>query len=153
MCSDPRVICKENLNSINKQFNPHNLSGSLEAQPILKGGCFSCGGYYSRFIALAPGQSLQLKSQIVTIGSSTVLMWVVENPTEFVPLLNAEYTFVDWDTAAQMTYYGHLEPVFNPSDSYNAILECVMAPNVMNYQSKEATNFGKGKYVYENLYG
>ena len=152
VCSDGRVFAKENINSYDKQFHPDNLSGSLEAAPILKGGCFSCGGYYSRFIALAPGQTLQLRSQIITIGSSEVLIWVVENDMDFVPLLNSVYEFMDGETANTIVYQGHNLPVFNPADAYNAILECVLSPNVMNYQTQEVTNTGKGKFLESQLY-
>lgn len=97
VCADPRIIAESNLDLNNEtpfiggytvdanfRGSPHSSSHSIN-----QAGYFSCDGYMSRFILLLPGQTLQLRSQILKMESGVqgvdreVLVWIVENPSEF----------------------------------------------------------------------
>lgn len=51
-----------------------------------KHGCFVCNGRRGRFLLLMPGQALHLTSSIERWGNDDVLMWYVDNASEFVPI-------------------------------------------------------------------
>lgn len=51
-----------------------------------KHGCFVCNGRRGRFLLLMPGQALHLTSSIERWGNEDVLMWYVDNTSEFVPI-------------------------------------------------------------------
>ena len=147
VCSDARIVSAANLSSQNNRFNPSALDASLGAQPNLHAGCFSCGGYMSRFIILLPGQTLQLRSQIVRFsgGGRDVLTWVVENPTEFVPFLKqnvlSQIRLSAYDSAVVYMDYKSNLASFNPSDGYQGSQETIMGPKVLENLSDRTLNF------------
>lgn len=51
-----------------------------------KHGCFVCNGRRGRFLLLMPGQALHLTSSIERWDNEDVLMWYVDNASEFVPI-------------------------------------------------------------------
>lgn len=153
VCSDGRVICKENLRT-GVMYNPStDADASISPHPQLHAGLFSCGGCIARFIVLLPGQTLQLRSQIVSINSRDVLIWVVENPSEFVPYedsgFNANIQFIpspggDSDTLNYISNFAG----FNPTDDYHGSQETVMVPSVMNLRSAKSILF---QQIYNNV--
>lgn len=161
VCADGRVLADANIKSALNQFNPSELSGQSNGQPILHGGCFSCMGYIARFIILLPGQSLQLRSQIITIGTypaydaqtdtvtvreRKVLTWVVENPTEFVPFApgGGEIDFNIQGSPQQGIYsleYVSGAASYNRTDGYHSWYETILAPAVMNLRTDKTIAF------------
>lgn len=120
VCSDGRIVCKQNVDGT-KFINPTNYADSTT---IYDGGVFYCGGYISRFIALLPGQTLQLRSQLMTIGSRSLLVWMVENPGEFIPL-GGKTVAVD---GINLTFG---TPVADFADARRGSSECVMGHEVL----------------------
>lgn len=51
-----------------------------------KHGCFVCNGRRGRIILLMPGQALHLTSSVERWDNEDVLMWYVDNASEFVPI-------------------------------------------------------------------
>lgn len=146
VCADGRVISRENITSDSK-YNPStDADGSSSAHPQLHAGVFSCGGYLSRFIILLPGQTLQLRSQIISVSSREVLVWFVENPSEFEPYHdsqgNSQLQFVSYSggSSGTLTFVG-AEGSFNPTDSYHGSQESIMVPKVMNMRSDRQIAF------------
>lgn len=147
VCADGRIVASENIRS-NRQFNPSEMGG--QDDNILHGGSFSCMGRLARFIVLLPGQTLQLRSQIVTVGSfqeldeeadtlSTearrVLIWVVENPTEFEPLLPRTAKLI-FDCQKDRVMYSleYLSGLasYNTVNTYHSWNDTILAPAVLN---------------------
>lgn len=120
VCSDGRIACQQNLNG-NKFIDPTNYADSTD---MYDAGVFYCGGYITRFIALLPGQTLQLRSQLMTIGSRTILVWMVENPTEFVPLSGKSL-----EVGSHTLTFG--TPVADFSDARRGQSECLMGHEVL----------------------
>ena len=91
--ADPRIVCQQNTVYVQGRTTEPYIGGyrvyahrGISAQGNdIKGhaGCLSCGGYNARFCVLLPGQTLKLRSQLMTLENHTVLTWVVENPTDF----------------------------------------------------------------------
>lgn len=91
--ADPRIVCQQNTVYVQGRTTEPYIGGyrvyahrGITAQGNdIKGhaGCLSCGGYNARFCVLLPGQTLKLRSQLMTLENHTVLTWVVENPTDF----------------------------------------------------------------------
>ena len=138
VCSDARLLAEENYDGedgvyeFEKRLVPNDGYGVV---PKWNGGLFSCGGYLARFIAVLPGQTLQLRSQIMKIDVyQEVLVWVVENPTEFVPMINPLII----DTGETVYLYGDSHdntnplPTVNFTSSYNGILDTWMGHEVLN---------------------
>lgn len=144
VCADGRIMAEDNVRQTKArpQFDPSIASfgyGTTDASRY-HGGCFSCGGYRARFIILLPGQSLQLRSQIISINGRKVLTWIVENPAEFVPYLPGGS---QGSVAALSMEYGsnelnYLSGYANYSvvaGDYHAYYETILAPAVMNYRT------------------
>ena len=138
VCSDARLLAEENYDGevgvyeFEKRLVPNDGYGVV---PKWNGGLFSCGGYLARFIAVLPGQTLQLRSQIMKIDVyQEVLVWVVENPTEFVPMINPLII----DAGETVYLYGDSHdntnplPTVNFTSSYNGILDTWMGHEVLN---------------------
>ena len=149
VCADGRIICEENLSAGTTQYNPSVSNSQSGSQPELHAGCFSCGGFMARFIVLLPGQSLQLRSQIVKMDNRDVLVWVVENPSEFEPYISdTEDTIID---LSDTLVYESNTANYNQQDDMHGGYEIIMAPDVMNLRQ----NDGNNKYrtiKFENLY-
>lgn len=128
VCADARIISSENIEAEGGERNQLTPNNTEEAW-IWNAGLFSCGGYQARFIAVLPGQSLQLRSQIMTIdkdnNTQEVLVWVVENSSEFVPLK----TPLSCDGI--MLYQGY-QPTFAPTQSHRGVEDCWMGHPVLN---------------------
>lgn len=120
VCSDGRIVSKQNVDG-NKFINPTNYADSSD---MYDAGIFYCGGYITRFIALLPGQTLQLRSQLMTIGTRTLLVWMVENPTEFVPLAGKGLKI-----GSRSLTFG--TPVADFSDARRGQSECLMGHEVL----------------------
>ena len=148
VCSDGRVISKGNIDS-ERPYNPSTDADGSLMQPQLHAGLFSCGGYIARFIVLLPGQTLQLRSQIVLSGYRKVLVWVVENPTEFVPFFSSSkaskiefVTYPDGSSSGTLDYISNIAS-FNPTVHYHGSAETIMVPAAMNYRSDRVLVFSE----------
>ena len=148
VCSDPRLVCYDNVNTADETKQLVKMGYNDGQSYLWQPGRFSCGGYVSRFIALLPGQTLQLRSQILDVATSEidedtgeyvkreVLTWVVVNASDFVPIDRA--VLVD----------GSLEIGYNPvgidfSNSGGAGLrteiECVLGNRVLALDDAQTT--------------
>ncbi|MBR3727262.1 MAG: hypothetical protein IKN21_06720 [Prevotella sp.] len=148
VCSDGRVISKGNIES-ERPYNPSTDADGSLMQPQLHAGLFSCGGYIARFIVLLPGQTLQLRSQIVMSNYRKVLVWVVENPTEFVPFFSSSkaskiefVTYPDGSISGTLDYISNIAS-FNPTVHYHGSAETIMVPAAMNYRSDRVLVFSE----------
>lgn len=91
--ADPRIVCQQNTVYVQGRttepyiggYRVYAHRGNTAQGNDIKGhaGCLSCGGYNARFCVLLPGQTLKLRSQLMTLENHTVLTWVVENPADF----------------------------------------------------------------------
>lgn len=138
VCADARLISNGNAEST-RPVVKRGASGSTSNAFFWQPGRMSCGGYVARFIVLLPGQSLQLRSQVLDVPTNEidgdtgeritrkVLTWVVENASEFVPLTMRD---------VQLDYYGFsfglTTPAFAPTAPQEAVMECVLAHPVLN---------------------
>ena len=137
VCSDARLIASENItNSSNyyhgtytyeldtPNFTPqHGTNGNTKDTDA---GFFMCGGFSTRFIFVAPGQTLQLRSQISTTRGHDVLYWIVENVTDFVPLPNFALQFRHWNDSNAVIYSNGINDsdyrkniTFDPTEGYH----------------------------------
>lgn len=84
--ADPRIAFKRNYESDanSKVFPEGSLSPSYK-EGRYKHGCFVCNGRRGRILLLMPGQALHLTSSVEKWGNEDVLMWYVDNASEFEP--------------------------------------------------------------------
>ena len=146
VCADARIVSSANIvrtssypfigtymkeSSSSREQNP---SGNVA---VNDSGRFSCGGYMSRFIILLPGQTLQLRSQIISMRGRKVLNWVVENPTEFSPINNfpielLHYSDYQDDHPNDGLYLkGPSSAAFTPTDAQNATCDVILGASVL----------------------
>lgn len=86
--ADPRIAFLKNYTGSG------TIKPESDGSPSYKGvnnagykhGCFVCNGRRGRFLLLMPGQALHLTSSIERWGNDDVLMWYVDNASEFVPI-------------------------------------------------------------------
>ncbi len=148
VCSDPRLVCYDNVNTADETKQLVKMGYNDGQSYLWQPGRFSCGGYVSRFIALLPGQTLQLRSQILDVATSEidentgeyvkreVLTWVVVNASDFVPIDRA--VLVD----------GSLEIGYNPvgidfansgGTGLRTEIECVLGNRVLALEDAQTT--------------
>ncbi len=86
--ADPRIAFLKNYTGSGTIYPASNGSPSYkdENNAGYKHGCFVCNGRRGRFLLLMPGQALHLTSSIERWGNEDVLMWYVDNASEFVPI-------------------------------------------------------------------
>lgn len=86
--ADPRIAFLKNYTGSGTIYPESNGSPSYkdENNAGYKHGCFVCNGRRGRFLLLMPGQALHLTSSIERWGNEDVLMWYVDNASEFVPI-------------------------------------------------------------------
>lgn len=156
VCADGRLITQRNIKSSGVQWK-----GTSEAtDPVFYGGCFSCGGYAPRFILVAPGQTLQLRSQIVSVNAYTeVLVWVVENSSEFVPMGEGGNQFpVRFDNRNNpsvsdcMWVRNYGVPAYNVLNSNRAEKECLLAPLTLKKSYWTELNHEYGGFSMYKIY-
>lgn len=84
--ADPRIAFKKNYESDanSKVFPEGSLSPSYK-EGRYKHGCFVCNGRRGRILLLMPGQALHLTSSVEKWDNEDVLMWYVDNASEFEP--------------------------------------------------------------------
>ena len=85
--ADPRIAFKKNYESdANSKVLPEGSYNPSYEDGIYKHGCFVCNGRRGRFLLLMPGQTLHLTSSIEKWDNEEVLMWYIDNASEFVPI-------------------------------------------------------------------
>ena len=124
VCADARILAQSNIESGSPFLGGSNVGGG--SGDVLHAGCFSCGGYFSRFIVLLPGQTLQLRSQIISMNSRDVLIWQVENPTEFLPVGGQVVELQDVN-GYQINYVTPTAATWNPG-GLTGTYETLLAP-------------------------
>lgn len=124
VCADARILAQSNIESGIPFLGGSNVGGG--SGDVLHAGCFSCGGYFSRFIVLLPGQTLQLRSQIISMNSRDVLIWQVENPTEFLPVGGQVVELQDVN-GYQINYVTPTAATWNPG-GLTGTYETLLAP-------------------------
>gem|GEM_PF-4007143 len=170
VCADARILAESNLSTdyatpfIGGYGQVTNMRGSAATgiSTINQAGFFSCGGYKSRFILILPGQTLQLRSQIIKMDSDIqgvdreLLVWVVENPSEFyASARNNTIEFMFSFSIPQHTKdadrVGLLAPtvVFNPYNTQEANTETILAPSLLRYRNCIGLHFD----LYNDGYG
>ena len=104
----------------------------------------------SRFIVLLPGQSLQLRSQIITVRGRNVLNWVVENPTEFAPLPNfpIELTYYDNNDGEGLYLKAPAASAFNPTASHEATSDVILGADILNEMKVNGSPIGLSFILY-----
>lgn len=141
VCADARIVCAANLQS-DKPYIATFQSGNAGTGSVTaagndskgRGGLLSCGGYMSRFLVLLPGQSVQLRSQIMKIDSTReVLTWVVENPSEFEPLDGFVLRLNGNTTDDKSTLLVAQNVAFDPTNSEEAVMDTVLGSKVAGY--------------------
>lgn len=148
VCSDGRIIASGNLSAASP-YSANNGNGGEET--FDKAGRFSCGGYSSRFIIVLPGQSLQLRSQLLTIdsGGREVLVWVVENPSEFAPLTFPIYFYQDGQVATYVKSNG--SAAFSPYGEMTAVREVILGADFLSEAIGKMNGYkGYGEIRYFN---
>lgn len=98
--ADPRIANKGNYKIVNgvDTLVPTILpeGGGGYAATGYEGGVFVCNGRRGRALVLMPGQTLHLTSAIEYVNEKQVLVWYVDNSSDFVPLTK-EVCFYSWD--------------------------------------------------------
>lgn len=95
--ADPRIAFKKNYfdftnasdgtTSVSATIKPQgDGSPSYNANQGYKHGCFVCNGRRGRMLLLMPGQTLHITSSIEKWNGENVLMWYIDNASEFVPI-------------------------------------------------------------------
>nr|DAH65520.1 MAG TPA: hypothetical protein [Caudoviricetes sp.] len=84
--ADPRIAFKKNYESdANSKVFPEGSLYPSYKEGRYKHGCFVCNGRRGRILLLMPGQALHLTSSVEKWGNEDVLMWYVDNASEFEP--------------------------------------------------------------------
>ena len=84
--ADPRIAFKRNYESdANSKVLPEGSPKPSYNDGRYKHGCFVCNGRRGRILLLMPGQALHLTSSVEKWGNEDVLMWYVDNASEFEP--------------------------------------------------------------------
>ena len=84
--ADPRIAFKRNYESdANSKVFPEGSPKPSYNDGRYKHGCFVCNGRRGRILLLMPGQALHLTSSVEKWGNEDVLMWYVDNASEFEP--------------------------------------------------------------------
>lgn len=98
--ADPRIANKGNYKIVNgiDTLVPTILpeGGGGYAATGYEGGVFVCNGRRGRALVLMPGQTLHLTSAIEYVNEKQVLVWYVDNSSDFTPLTK-EVCFYSWD--------------------------------------------------------
>lgn len=98
--ADPRIANKGNYKIVEgvDTLVPTILpeGGGGYAATNYEGGVFVCNGRRGRALVLMPGQALHLTSAIEYVNEKQVLVWYVDNSSDFVPLTK-EVCFYSWD--------------------------------------------------------
>lgn len=161
VCADARIVSSANIISTNSKcpfIGAYQKIDANDRERAISGintvndaGRFSCGGYMSRFIFILPGQSLQLRSQIVRANNRDVLNWVVENPTEFVPLTEFPMRFLhyqeNYDEDA-LRFAGPSGAGFSPTYAAEVTSDIIMGPSVLNLLTINNVPFGTKMELY-----
>lgn len=158
VCSDARIVSENNITYTNTTYpyigtySKGNGRGVAPTgnDPIDDAGRMSCGGYWTKFILVLPGQSLQLRSQIVYTNGRNVLNWVVENPSEFVQLEEFPLYLINSDDPND-DYLYLISPsgaAFNPTDAPEATADIIMGHNVIRYANDGNTLIGLEPIIY-----
>ena len=95
--ADPRIAFKKNYydftneidgtTSVSATIKPQGDGApSYNANQGYKHGCFVCNGRRGRMLLLMPGQTLHITSSVEKWGGEDVLMWYIDNASEFVPV-------------------------------------------------------------------
>ena len=84
--ADPRIAFMRNYESdANSKVLPEGSPKPSYNDGRYKHGCFVCNGRRGRMLLLMPGQALHLTSSVEKWGNEDVLMWYVDNASEFEP--------------------------------------------------------------------
>lgn len=98
--ADPRIADKGNYKIVSgiDTLVPTILpeGGGGYAATGYEGGVFVCNGRRGRALILMPGQTLHLTSAIEYVNEKQVLIWYVDNSSDFTPLTK-EVCFYSWD--------------------------------------------------------
>ncbi len=98
--ADPRIANKGNYKIVEgvDTLVPTILpeGGGGYAATNYEGGVFVCNGRRGRALVLMPGQTLHLTSAIEYVNEKQVLVWYVDNSSDFTPLTK-EVCFYSWD--------------------------------------------------------
>ena len=159
ICADARIVSAQNIekDSTYPFIGPYGKYSSADREQNPAGndavndsGRFSCGGYLSRFIVLLPGQSLQLRSQIITVRGRDVLNWVVENPSEFAPLANfpIELTYYDNNDGEGLYLIGPAGSAFNPTATHEATSDVILGADILNEMKVNNSPIGLSFVLY-----
>lgn len=98
--ADPRIADKgnykivEGIDTLVPTILPEGGGGY--AATGYEGGVFVCNGRRGRALVLMPGQTLHLTSAIEYVNEKQVLIWYVDNSSDFTPLTK-EVCFYSWD--------------------------------------------------------
>lgn len=121
--ADPRIAFKRNYESdANSKVLPEGSPKPSYNDGRYKHGCFVCNGRRGRMLLLMPGQALHLTSSVEKWGNEDVLMWYVDNASEFEPTSknvqfgDSVYTY-NWEHAA----YSDTHDNSFPGDTINGM--------------------------------
>ena len=124
--ADPRIAFKRNYESdANSKVLPEGSPKPSYNDGRYKHGCFVCNGRRGRMLLLMPGQALHLTSSVEKWGNEDVLMWYVDNASEFEPTSknvqfgDSGHTY-NWEHAAYSDTHDNSFPgdTINASESY-----------------------------------
>lgn len=112
--ADPRIAFKKNYydftnesdgtTSVSATIKPQgDGTPSYNANKGYKHGCFVCNGRRGRILLLMPGQTLHITSSIEKWNGENVLMWYIDNASEFVPV-SKQVIFERDNNQANYTY-------------------------------------------------
>lgn len=144
VCADARLLAHWNI----VQNNPYSAGyGEGDTHATGDGGTMSCNGHKARFILLLPGQTLQLRSQILDLGNERkVLTWLVENPSEFVPMtfgINVKKISGGYEQGVASALRSRSSACYIPLGGNNAVTEVMLGAALVNLtvsQSSPNTN-------------
>lgn len=124
--ADPRIAFQKNYESnVNSKVFPEGSLSPSYKDGRYKHGCFVCNGRRGRILLLMPGQTLHLTSSVERWDNEDVLMWYVDNASEFEPTSknvqfgDSVHTY-NWEHAAYSDTHDNSFPgdTINASESY-----------------------------------
>jgi predicted nucleic acid-binding Zn-ribbon protein len=130
--ADPRIVSYDNYASDGTPVIDPLGGGGYQATNY-EGGVFVCNGRRGRVLLLMPGQILHLTSAIEQINGKNILLWYVDNSSDFMPIRKQAIFWAESSyTCLFTTEGGSAWPMEVGASSGSEYMECMFAPKQLS---------------------
>ena len=130
--ADPRIVSYDNYASDGTPVIDPLGGGGYQATNY-EGGVFVCNGRRGRVLLLMPGQVLHLTSAIEQINGKNILLWYVDNSSDFMPIRKNVMFWAESSYSCTFTTEGGSAwPMEVGASSGSEYMECMFAPKQLS---------------------